>query len=241
MSIEALLDHFCPGRSLAILDLGCGKGALVETLLAKGHDAYGCDIADSDASDFAPDPSAGDRLRPIRLEPYRLPFDDSQFDCVVSSQVLEHVMDYESTFREIHRVLKPGGISLHSFPSRYTFIEPHVLVPLATMVRNKAWLHLWALLGIRNQYQKGKSFREVARLNHRYLHAHTNYLTPARILEHGRMFAEASFREDVFFKPGIAVRGRQSLKKRVFVFLGGDRLRARIRGTFVMRALYLRK
>lgn len=241
MSIEVLLDHFCPNRILTVLDLGCGRGTFVEALLAKGHDAYGCDIAGSDASDFEPEACAGARLRPIRLEPYRLPFDDGQFDCVVSSQVLEHVMDYDSTFREIHRVLKPGGISLHSFPSRYTFIEPHVFVPLATVVRNKAWLYFWALLGIRNRYQKGKTAGEVARLNHRYLHAHTNYLSRARILEHGRMFSEASFREDVFFKPGHAVRGQQSLKKRVFVSLGGDRLRARLWGTFVMRALYLRK
>lgn len=240
MSIEVLLQHFCPERHLTILDLGCGKGGLVQSLRTKGHDAYGCDIPDPAASDFRPSPDA-DRLRVIELNPYRLPFDDGQFDCVISTQVLEHVMDYESTFDEIHRVLKPGGISLHFFPSRYTFIEPHVFVPFATVVRNKAWLYLWALLGIRNQYQKNKTALEVARLNHSYLHAHTNYLTQAQIRKHGRIFSELAFREDVFFQPAKTAQRRQSLKKRVFVFFGGDWLRTRLWGTFVMRALYLRK
>ncbi len=241
MSIERLLQHFGSGQPMTILDLGCGKGAFVAWLGAQGHDAYGCDIAGSDASDFAPDPADGIRLRAIQLQPYRLPFEDGQFDCVLSSQVLEHVMDYESTFREIHRVLKPGGISLHTFPSRHVLVEPHVFVPLASVIRSRAWLLLWALLGIRNRYQIGKPFREVARLNHDYLHAHTNYLPKARILRHTGYFSEAAFREDVFFMPGEAERRQRSLKKRLFVLLGGDRLRRWLHGTFVMRALYLRK
>lgn len=239
MSIERLLQHFCPDNHLSILDLGCGKGALVAHLRQQGHDAYGCDIAGSDASNFVPDPQSGGILRAILLDPYRLPFDDNQFDCVVSAQVLEHVIDYDSTFREIHRVLKPGGISLHVFPSRYSFIEPHVFVPLATLVRNRAWLYFWALLGVRNQFQKGKDACEVTRLNYQYLHAHTNYPTRAEIRKHGRHFSEQAFREDVLFIPDPRIC--PSLKKRLFVMLGGDWLRTRIWGSFVMRALYLRK
>ncbi|KAB2928380.1 MAG: class I SAM-dependent methyltransferase [Dechloromonas sp.] len=239
MSIERLLQHFCPDSHLSILDLGCGKGELVAHLRQQGHEAYGCDIAGSDASNFVPSPQSDGSLRSIQLAPYRLPFEDNQFDCVVSTQVLEHVMDYASTFREIHRVLRPGGISLHVFPSRYTFIEPHVLVPLATLVRNRPWLYFWALLGIRNQFQKGKNAREVTQLNYRYLHAHTNYPTRAEIRKHGRHFSELEFREDVFFIPDPRIQ--PSLKKRMFVALGGDWLRRRIWGSFVARALYLRK
>ncbi len=240
MSIEALLRHFCPNRSLKILDLGCGKGALVTSLLAEGHDAYGCDIAGSAASDFEPSPG-NDRLRTIEMHPYRLPFFDGQFDCVISTQVLEHVLDLESTFREIHRVLKPGGVSLHTFPGRHVPIEPHVFVPFATVIRNRTWLYLWAVLGIRNDFQVGKTASEVARLNHAYLHAHTHYPPKSEILDKACVFSEAAFREDVFFFPGPEELKHRSRKKRLFVFLGGDRMRAWFHGTFVMRALYLRK
>jgi SAM-dependent methyltransferase len=240
VSIEVLLRHFCPNRSLTILDLGCGKGGLVMSLLAEGHDAYGCDIADSAASDFRPSPDA-DRLRAIETHPYRLPFIDGQFDCVISTQVLEHVMDLESTFREIHRVLKPGGISLHTFPGRHVPVEPHVFVPFATVIRNHIWLYLWAALGVRNRFQAGKTAAEVARLNYAYLHAHTNYPPKSQILDKACCFSEAAFREDVFFLPGPEERKHRSMKKRLFVRLGGDRLRTWFHGTFVMRALYLRK
>jgi hypothetical protein len=54
-----------------------------------------------------------------------------------SNQVFEHVMDYPTTLREIHRVLTPGGAFLHIFPSRYKFIEPHMLVPLGGVLRSR--------------------------------------------------------------------------------------------------------
>jgi SAM-dependent methyltransferase len=38
-----------------------------------------------------------------------LPFDDNTFDCVVTSEVLEHIQDDVSAISELVRVLKPGG------------------------------------------------------------------------------------------------------------------------------------
>ncbi|MEX2351335.1 MAG: methyltransferase domain-containing protein [Balneolaceae bacterium] len=44
-----------------------------------------------------------------------LPFSDGEFDAVVSDQVLEHVEGNPQTaMDELFRVLKPGGISLHT-------------------------------------------------------------------------------------------------------------------------------
>lgn len=45
-----------------------------------------------------------------------LTFASSSLDAVLSFDVLEHVPDYRSAFREISRVLKPGGCLLASFP-----------------------------------------------------------------------------------------------------------------------------
>ncbi len=39
------------------------------------------------------------------------------FDCVVSVEVLEHVEEDEAFVREVHRVLKPGGIFLMTTPN----------------------------------------------------------------------------------------------------------------------------
>lgn len=240
-AVETLIEHFGAAPPQSVLDLGCGAGALVASLRTRGFDAWGCDIPGSDASEFPADVATKGCLRPIEMQPYRLPFEDNRFDFVISSQVLEHVMDYTATFGEIRRVLKPGGISLHTFPGRHVLIEPHVFVPLASVIRCRPWLRLWALLGVRNGYQAGKSAREVAELNHAYLAGHTNYLPARRILTHARAFAEAAFREDVFFLPGATEQRARSLKKRLFVRLGGDRIRLWLFRTFDMRALYLKK
>ena len=42
----------------------------------------------------------------------QLSFAHNEFDIVVSSEVLEHVSDYNKCLKEIHRVLKEGGLAI---------------------------------------------------------------------------------------------------------------------------------
>jgi hypothetical protein len=94
------------------------------------------------------------------------------FDFVFSDQVLEHVSDYEAAKRDQPCPKKVvGGLST-SFPSKVCAVEPHSFVPLATVLRSRHWLRLWAAIGIRNRYQKGKECQRRSRakpplLNHR--------------------------------------------------------------------------
>ncbi len=79
---------------------------------------------------------------------------------------MEHVMEPESAFREIHRVLKPGGVSLHNFPSKWRPIEPHMFIPFGGAIQSYGYMLFWALLGVRNHFQKGLPVREAARRNY---------------------------------------------------------------------------
>ena len=45
-----------------------------------------------------------------------MPYDDESFDLCTSTEVFEHVPDDLKGFREIHRVLKPGGLFLFTVP-----------------------------------------------------------------------------------------------------------------------------
>lgn len=56
-----------------------------------------------------------------------LPYAEAFFDCVLSSDVFEHVRLDDKGFREVFRVLKPGGIFLLQVPYRRA-PETHVLV-----------------------------------------------------------------------------------------------------------------
>jgi len=156
-----------------VLDLGCGAGSIVKQYRRLGYEAFGCDFAFKTGPDVETLRSEG-LIRLIERVPYRLPFADDSFDFVISDQVFEHVKNYDETLSEIRRVLKPDGVSLHFFPSRYTPIEPHVHVPLATIIQKRWWLANWALLGVRTPDQKGMSTREVTDANHVYLTGHTN-------------------------------------------------------------------
>jgi SAM-dependent methyltransferase len=51
----------------------------------------------------------------------KLPFGDGKFDIVVSSQVIEHVLNYEKYLTEILRVLKRTGILIIGTPNKQTF------------------------------------------------------------------------------------------------------------------------
>jgi SAM-dependent methyltransferase len=192
-----------PRLGQTILDLGCGQGGMVEAFRARGLAASGCDFADRLGT------SPDGRLKAIASDPYHLPFTDRSFDFVVSWQVFEHVMDLDLVLREIRRVLDPGGVSLHIFSGRYSLLEPHVHVPLATLCRCRPWLLLWARLGVRGPHQAGKGAREVAGENFAYLQGHTRYLRRSAILKKSRaLFPEARFRDDLFIDLGTSARSK---------------------------------
>lgn len=197
----------CGVNAGRILDLGCGSGKFVQSLIDAGYDAYGCDVSPKH------NPSASllheGRIRLSSAADYQLPFDDGYFDAVISNQVFEHVADLESTLSEIHRVLRPGGMSLNLFPSRYRVIEPHVRVPGATLIRNKPWLWFWDVLGFRKPGFAGRSRRDVVAVNLNYLEGRTFYRRKKDLREiSSRYFVKVQFREDLFLKNSPNKRGR---------------------------------
>ncbi len=187
-------------KEACILDFGCGEGGAASAFRAAGFDAFGCDISFNDTKEIKRLVETG-VVRAIQSEPYRLPYEDNTFDAVFSDQVFEHVQNYPEAIAELHRVMKPGGVALHIFPSRWGIIEPHVFVPFGTWCRNMIWLKLWAMIGIRNGFQLGMNAKQVAENNYRYLTQYTNYLPRRRVLEEFKaVFREAQFREDLFLK-----------------------------------------
>lgn len=138
-----------PSKDVKVLDFGCGRGEMVSSLDSLGYDAYGCDI--KPVWEQLPD-SPGGKLSLISMRPYRLPFEDDTFDVVFSTSVLEHAQNKEKCFREIHRVLKVDGVSMHLFPGKwYLPYEPHMRIPLVNYFWPHCprwWITLWVLLRV---------------------------------------------------------------------------------------------
>jgi len=96
-----------------LLNVGCGAGE--EGLLFSG---YGADYIGIDFSPAAASltttliAKAGWRGVAYQAEAERLPIATASIDYVYTNGVLHHTPDTADTMREIHRVLKPGGIAV---------------------------------------------------------------------------------------------------------------------------------
>ena len=60
---------------------------------------------------------------------FALPFKDGSFDCVMSSQVIEHIRYDESIFSEMNRVLRTGGTLILGTPD-YATIGWRIIEPI---------------------------------------------------------------------------------------------------------------
>lgn len=97
-----------------LLELGCGEGRGVSLLAPLAKSYVGIDkiaaVVQGLCSTY-PEYTFMDGVFP----PF--PFQDNQFDTIVTFQVIEHVKKDEEFIKEIHRVLKPGGCALITTPN----------------------------------------------------------------------------------------------------------------------------
>lgn len=115
---HAWLMEFAPeGKTL---DLGCGTGALLQTLQSE-REAEGVDFSPL-ALEFCE--SRG--LKNLHeADAQSLPLPDASFTAVVTLDTLEHVPDDEKAMKEICRVLEPGGILIINVPAFQWLWGPH--------------------------------------------------------------------------------------------------------------------
>jgi 2-polyprenyl-3-methyl-5-hydroxy-6-metoxy-1,4-benzoquinol methylase len=98
-----MLDSLPIGNGAKVLDVSCGKGALVSELIRRGFDARGTRF---------------DRgLPPIEGVPIDegvdlvrgLPYPDASFDVVILTDVIEHLEPHMAVVASLARVIKLGG------------------------------------------------------------------------------------------------------------------------------------
>lgn len=100
------LARIAPRIGGVVLDVGCGSKPY-RSWFGRATGYVGIDIADGPEVDVVVGPEAN------------WPFEDAQYDAVVSIEVLEHVENLEHTLGEIRRTLKPGGLLVVAMPFLY--------------------------------------------------------------------------------------------------------------------------
>lgn len=100
-------------KASRILDIGCGR----EAPLLKN--ASGIRVGVDLVPDFVPSPG----VRLIRGDCHALPFADGSFDLIACTSVLEHITDPLVLFKEVRRVLAPGGQFVVLTPNRWDYVS----------------------------------------------------------------------------------------------------------------------
>jgi ubiquinone/menaquinone biosynthesis C-methylase UbiE len=99
-----------------VLEVGCGEGRGVALLFEKATSFTAADKLEEPLQKLRKKFPAGKFIR-MDLPPLHN-LADNAFDCVVSFQVIEHIQPDHFFLKEIHRVLKPGGVALITTPNR---------------------------------------------------------------------------------------------------------------------------
>ena len=105
-------------RSL-IADVGAGEGFFSQLVGKYAERELGISPSEAIApSDLFPDLFRYDAVQcaPIGIDG-RLPYEDSSVDVACSLEVIEHLEDQFAFARELHRIVKPGGIAIVSTPN----------------------------------------------------------------------------------------------------------------------------
>jgi SAM-dependent methyltransferase len=109
LSLISVLQRVRPGYAAeAVYELSA-RGPLFEFLRSR--------VADLSGSEYLDDVPPGERRDGVLCEDVqRLTFADARFDVCTSTEVFEHVPDDARGFREIRRVLRPGGVFVFTVP-----------------------------------------------------------------------------------------------------------------------------
>ncbi|MBX7435419.1 class I SAM-dependent methyltransferase [Mycobacterium sp. Y57] len=93
-----------------VLDLGCGCGAIAEHMAElTGATPYGINLDRSQIEKAWRNPNLPQANFAVGDFNKALEFDDESFDAVYAIQPMTYVSDHGFTFKEVFRVLKPGG------------------------------------------------------------------------------------------------------------------------------------
>ena len=167
-------------RGAKVLELGAGDGWQARQLQGRGFDVSAIDIK-------TPFRHAAQYFPVTLYDGTNLPFTDKSFDAIYSSNVLEHVSEFEKVQQDLARILRPGGIAVHCVPSAVWRFWTTFGHPLYVMQKT------WQILA---SYGKAKSSSPL--LNHQ--RAALNQLNLSALLraalisprhgEHGSLLSE---------------------------------------------------
>ncbi len=124
----------------SILDVGCGSAWVAQNFLNKGKTIYSLDISSTNPKKALENYPSKNHSG-ITADSFLLPFKENSFDCIIASEIIEHVVYPDKFVAELFRVVKPGGNLLISTPYKekityYLCIHCNKLTPLHSHIHS---------------------------------------------------------------------------------------------------------
>ena len=136
------------GQGKNLLDIGCREGFQSECFKKMGYTVTSVDIEDVYENCTVVDCNK------------KLPFEDSSYDVIWSSEVIEHLIDPIFSIEEIRRVLKPNGKLImttpNSFPFYFCLLAAIGLTP--QKIQRKDHIHFFDFSIIKRLFPKARIF-----------------------------------------------------------------------------------
>ncbi len=193
--------HFTPQNinKIRILDVGCGNGILLSTLVKElplknpsiSFEFYGLDVNDSHIQErgyftktiylLQSVDSHVEWQNNLKLissnEPW--PFENDFFDIIFSNQVMEHVFNQELVLKEIRRTMKDNGFSFHLYPLRHYIYEGHLLIPFVHKFKSWTTTYYWIKWSIYFGFGTYRKHKKAGLTNsvHEFAEKHSDYIT----------------------------------------------------------------
>lgn len=124
--LDGLLRHFPDLLSRRVLDVGCGRGAFVADVAARGGRVVGLEPNPAYAEETRARLAGKGAAAEIVVGPGEsMPFPDASFGFANLCEVVEHVENPRALLAEVARVLEPGGAAYASAPNRFGFRDQH--------------------------------------------------------------------------------------------------------------------
>jgi SAM-dependent methyltransferase/uncharacterized protein YbaR (Trm112 family) len=130
---EITSDH------LIVLDVGCGNGWVSKKLIPLGKKVISMDISSVNPERAIEELPAKDHAGLI-ADGYNLPLKKDSIDCIIASEILEHVPDPKLFMARLITALKPGGKLILTVPYKEK-IEHYLCVHCNKPTPKSAHLH----------------------------------------------------------------------------------------------------
>lgn len=157
---EVILSQI-PRDSKLILDVGCGSGWIAKSLIPKGKKVVSLDVSKLNPL------KVHNQIRneshfPFVADSFKLPFKDNSFDCVIASEVIEHVYEPDKFLEELFRVVSKGGRMIISTPYKEK-IRYHLCIHCNKKTPENAHLHSFDENILKSLYTKDdlKKFNSI--------------------------------------------------------------------------------